>query len=74
MVIRANRITPVRFENGGLYACLTAGLKVGCDLVEFLNVRKGERTMDTSTVRIVCASIAVLFLGIIVLRRKKSAD
>ena len=30
--------------------------------------------MDTSTVRIVCASIAVLFLGIIVLRRKKSAD
>ena len=30
--------------------------------------------MDISTVRIVCASIAVLFLGIIVLRRKKSAD
>ena len=30
--------------------------------------------MDTATVRIVCASIAVLFLGIIVLRRKKTAD
>ena len=27
--------------------------------------------MDTSTVRIVCAVLAVLFLGIIVLRRKK---
>jgi hypothetical protein len=30
--------------------------------------------MDTSTVRIVCAALAVLFLGIIVLRRKKSVD
>jgi hypothetical protein len=30
--------------------------------------------MDTSTVRIVCAVLAVLFLGIIVLRRKKSVD
>jgi hypothetical protein len=30
--------------------------------------------MDTSTVRIVCAVIAVLFLGIIVLRRKKNVD
>lgn len=30
--------------------------------------------MDTSTVRIVCAVLAVLFLGIIVLRRKKSAE
>lgn len=30
--------------------------------------------MDPSTVRIVCATIAVLFLGIIVLRRKKNAD
>ncbi len=28
--------------------------------------------MDTSTVRIVCAVLAVLFLGIIVLRRKKN--
>jgi hypothetical protein len=30
--------------------------------------------MDTSTVRIVCAVMAVLFLGIIVLRRKKSSE
>jgi len=30
--------------------------------------------MDTSMIRIVCAVIAVLFLGIIVLRRKKSAE
>jgi hypothetical protein len=30
--------------------------------------------LDTSTVRIVCAVLAVLFLGIIVLRRKKSAE
>ena len=30
--------------------------------------------MDASTVRIVCAALAVLFLGIIVLRRKKNAD
>jgi hypothetical protein len=30
--------------------------------------------MDSSTVRIVCAVLAVLFLGIIVLRRKKNAD
>jgi len=30
--------------------------------------------MDTSTVRMVCAIMAVLFLGVIVLRRKKSAD
>ena len=29
---------------------------------------------DTSMIRIVCAVIAVLFLGIIVLRRKKSAE
>jgi hypothetical protein len=29
--------------------------------------------MDTNTVRIVCAVLAVLFLGIIVLRRKKNA-
>ncbi len=28
--------------------------------------------MDTSMVRIVCAVVAVLFLGIIVLRRKKT--
>ena len=27
--------------------------------------------MDSSTVRIVCAVLAILFLGIIVLRRKK---
>ena len=30
--------------------------------------------MDVSTVRIVCAVLAVLFLGIIVLRRKKNAE
>ena len=30
--------------------------------------------MDASLVRIVCAVLAVLFLGVIVLRRKKSAD
>jgi len=30
--------------------------------------------MDASTVRIVCAVLAVLFLGVIVLRRKKNAD
>jgi hypothetical protein len=30
--------------------------------------------MDTSIVRVVCAVLAVLFLGIIVLRRKKSAE
>lgn len=30
--------------------------------------------MDTSTVRIVCAVMAVLFLGIIVLRRKKNVE
>ena len=30
--------------------------------------------MDTSMVRIVCAVLAVLFLGIIVMRRKKNAE
>jgi len=30
--------------------------------------------MDTSMIRIVCAVLAVLFLGIIVLRRKKNAE
>jgi hypothetical protein len=30
--------------------------------------------MDSSTVRIVCAVLAVLFLGILVLRRKKNAE
>jgi hypothetical protein len=30
--------------------------------------------MDTSIVRVVCAVLAILFLGIIVLRRKKSVD
>ena len=30
--------------------------------------------MDASTVRIVCAVLAVLFLGVIVLRRKKGAE
>lgn len=30
--------------------------------------------MDTSTVRIVCAVLGVLFIAIIVLRRKKNAE
>jgi len=30
--------------------------------------------MDVSMVRIVCAAIAVVLLGLIVLRRKKNAD
>jgi hypothetical protein len=30
--------------------------------------------MDSGMVRIVCAVLAILFLGIIVLRRKKNAD
>jgi hypothetical protein len=30
--------------------------------------------MDSSMVRIVCAVLAILFLGIIVLRRKKNVD
>ena len=30
--------------------------------------------MDSNVVRIVCAVVAILFLGVIVLRRKKSAD
>jgi hypothetical protein len=30
--------------------------------------------MDTSLVRMVCAGLAVLFLGVIVLRRKKNVE
>jgi hypothetical protein len=30
--------------------------------------------MDTSTVRIVCAALAAVFLAIIVLRRKKNVE
>ena len=30
--------------------------------------------MDSSMVRIVCAVLAILFIGLIVLRRKKSAE
>jgi preprotein translocase subunit SecG len=30
--------------------------------------------MDTSMIRIICAAIAVVLLGLIVLRRKKNAD
>jgi hypothetical protein len=30
--------------------------------------------MDSSTVRVVCAVLAILFIGIIVLRRKKNAE
>lgn len=29
--------------------------------------------MDTGTVRLICAVLAILFLGVIVLRRKKNA-
>jgi len=30
--------------------------------------------MDTSLVRMVCAGLAILFLGVIVLRRKKNVE
>ena len=30
--------------------------------------------MDSNMVRIVCAVVAILFLGVIVLRRKKTSD
>jgi hypothetical protein len=30
--------------------------------------------MDSSNVRVICAVLAVLFLGIIVLRRKKNVE
>ena len=30
--------------------------------------------MDSNLVRIVCAVVAILFLGVIVLRRKKSTE
>ncbi len=30
--------------------------------------------MDTTMIRIICAVLAVLFLGLIVLRRRKNAD
>jgi preprotein translocase subunit SecG len=30
--------------------------------------------MDTSMIRIVCAVLAVVFIGLIVMRRKKSAE
>jgi hypothetical protein len=30
--------------------------------------------MDTSLIRIICAVLAVLFLGLIVLRRKKNVE
>ena len=30
--------------------------------------------MDSSIVRIVCATLAAVFLGVIVLRRKKNAE
>jgi hypothetical protein len=31
-------------------------------------------TMDSGMIRIVCSVLAVLFLGVIVLRRKRSAE
>jgi hypothetical protein len=39
-----------------------------------MNVRERRETMDSSMVRIVCGTLAVLFLGIIVLRRKKNVE
>jgi hypothetical protein len=36
--------------------------------------KKGEKAMDASTVRIVCAVAAILFIGIIALRRKKGTE
>jgi len=39
-----------------------------------ISTKGGNKMMDNSMIRIVCAVLAVLFLGIIVLRRKKSAD
>jgi hypothetical protein len=41
--------------------------------VEFISPER-RKTMDSSMIRIVCAVLAVLFLGLIVLRRKKSAE
>lgn len=36
--------------------------------------RKGDKVMDSSMVRILCTALAIAFLGVIVLRRKKGAD
>ena len=41
---------------------------------EFTLSRERREMMDTSTVRLVCAVLAVLFIGIIVLRRKKNVE
>jgi hypothetical protein len=43
-----------------------------CELRKMEPRRK--ETVDTSTVRIVCAVLAIVLIGIIVLRRKKSAE
>ena len=45
-----------------------------CDGMETAFERKERLTMDSNVVRIVCAVVAILFLGVIVLRRKKSAE
>ena len=39
-----------------------------------ISTKGDKQMMDTSMIRIVCAVLAILFLGIIVLRRKKSTE
>lgn len=36
--------------------------------------QKGDKAMDASTIRIICAVLAVLFLGLIIMRRRSKAD
>jgi hypothetical protein len=43
-------------------------------VAEHFSWGKEKAIMDSSMIRIVCAVLAVLFLGLIVLRRKKSAE
>ena len=69
--VRAGLIRPLTLA---LPETPSTPLKVGTRKAEFTLVRKGDDAMDTSMVRIVCAALAVLFLGIIVLRRKKNAE
>jgi hypothetical protein len=46
---------------------------ITCSGIIFAGKEK-KAMMDSSMIRIVCAVLAVLFLGLIVLRRKKSAE
>ena len=41
---------------------------------EFAFDGKGEPIMDTPMIRLLCAVVALVFLGVIVLRRRKSAE